>query len=220
MSASHAIAPADTRPKLEAFVDPDTAAGFLGITRRTLLQKVRVGKLPGHPGWGRFKEPKSKASKAPVPMHPLLAGFLLSMARANKVCKRQRLRVSERKAERQEAAVGLHHGTEVPPPSRRHSWRDPSGLEGTLRVSQLSPFAGCGAGEVESGSEDGAGCAAPRGFRHNHGIVCAVRHGLHAGCARQVSGTADGGQNPPAHGTSSVRIMGGIMGGKIPALCR
>jgi integrase len=27
--------------------------------------------------WGRFKEPKSKASKAPVPMHPLLAGFLL-----------------------------------------------------------------------------------------------------------------------------------------------
>jgi integrase len=27
--------------------------------------------------WGRLKEPKSKASKAPVPMHPLLAGFLL-----------------------------------------------------------------------------------------------------------------------------------------------
>lgn len=28
--------------------------------------------------WGRFKEPKSKASKATVPMHPLLAGFLLA----------------------------------------------------------------------------------------------------------------------------------------------
>jgi integrase len=28
--------------------------------------------------WGRFKQPKSKASKAPVPMHPLLAGFLLA----------------------------------------------------------------------------------------------------------------------------------------------
>src|SRR6516165_4570729 len=28
--------------------------------------------------WGRFKEPKSRASKAPVPMHPLLAGFLLA----------------------------------------------------------------------------------------------------------------------------------------------
>jgi integrase len=28
--------------------------------------------------WGRFKSPKSKASRAPVPMHPLLAGFLLA----------------------------------------------------------------------------------------------------------------------------------------------
>jgi len=28
--------------------------------------------------WGRFKEPKSKASRAPVPLHPLLAGFLLA----------------------------------------------------------------------------------------------------------------------------------------------
>ena len=28
--------------------------------------------------WGRFKVPKSKASKAPVPMHPLLSGFLLA----------------------------------------------------------------------------------------------------------------------------------------------
>jgi integrase len=28
--------------------------------------------------WGKFKPPKSKASKAPVPMHPLLAGFLMA----------------------------------------------------------------------------------------------------------------------------------------------
>jgi integrase len=28
--------------------------------------------------WGRFKVPKSKASKAPVPMHPLLAVYLLA----------------------------------------------------------------------------------------------------------------------------------------------
>lgn len=34
---------------LEPFVDADTAAAFLGITRRTLLQKVRAGKIPGHP---------------------------------------------------------------------------------------------------------------------------------------------------------------------------
>ncbi len=49
MSASHAFVPPPTSAKLEAFVDADTAAGFLGITRRTLLQKVRAGKLPGHP---------------------------------------------------------------------------------------------------------------------------------------------------------------------------
>src|SRR5437763_16385684 len=39
----------------EPFVDADTAAAFVGITRRTLLQKVRAGKLPGHP-----LDPKAK----------------------------------------------------------------------------------------------------------------------------------------------------------------
>ena len=34
---------------LEPFVNADTAAAFLGITRRTLLQKVREGRIPGHP---------------------------------------------------------------------------------------------------------------------------------------------------------------------------
>jgi integrase len=38
--------------------------------------------------WGRFKEPKSKASKAPVPMHPLLAGFLLAWPRERSTPKR------------------------------------------------------------------------------------------------------------------------------------
>jgi hypothetical protein len=33
----------------ERFVDADTAAAFVGVTRRTLLQKARAGKLPGHP---------------------------------------------------------------------------------------------------------------------------------------------------------------------------
>ena len=33
---------------LERFVDANTAAEFLGITRRTLLQKVRIGRIPGH----------------------------------------------------------------------------------------------------------------------------------------------------------------------------
>jgi integrase len=37
--------------------------------------------------WGRFKEPKSKASKAPVHMHPLLAGFLLAWRERTKYAK-------------------------------------------------------------------------------------------------------------------------------------
>ena len=36
-------------PTTEPFVDPYTAAAFVGITRRTLLQKVRAGRIPGHP---------------------------------------------------------------------------------------------------------------------------------------------------------------------------
>jgi helix-turn-helix protein len=48
MSASHAIVLVPPPQSLESFVDADTAATFLGITRRTLLQKVRTGKIPGH----------------------------------------------------------------------------------------------------------------------------------------------------------------------------
>lgn len=48
MTASHAVGPAAPNSSPEYFVDGDTAALFLGITRRTLLQKVRDGKIPGH----------------------------------------------------------------------------------------------------------------------------------------------------------------------------
>ena len=49
MSASHVFAIDPTSPRIERFVNADTAALFLGITRRVLLQKVRAGKIPGHP---------------------------------------------------------------------------------------------------------------------------------------------------------------------------
>lgn len=49
MSASHASVSAPPPQNREPFVDADIAATFLGITRRTLLQKVRAGKIPGHP---------------------------------------------------------------------------------------------------------------------------------------------------------------------------
>jgi hypothetical protein len=49
MSASHVPVPAPPPQNLEPFVDAGIAASFLGITRRTLLLKVRAGKIPGHP---------------------------------------------------------------------------------------------------------------------------------------------------------------------------
>jgi excisionase family DNA binding protein len=48
MTASQILGAAVPAATFEHFVDGDTAATFLGITRRTLLQKVRDGKIPGH----------------------------------------------------------------------------------------------------------------------------------------------------------------------------
>ena len=48
MTASQVFGAAAPAEAFEHFVDGDTAAAFLGITRRTLLQKVRDGKIPGH----------------------------------------------------------------------------------------------------------------------------------------------------------------------------
>ena len=165
--------------------------------------------------WGRFKEPKSKASKAPVPMHPLLAGFLLAWRERTKYAKESDYVFPSRKAERQEAAVRVHHGAEILATRSHQRWRDSCELEGALRFSQLSPFTSDGNGEAESGPQNRAGCSAARGLWHNDGTLCTVRHGLHAGCARQVPRTAHGGQNSPAHRASSVRIMGWIVGWKI-----
>ena len=42
------VSPLSTVRQPEPFVNADTAAAFVGITRRTLLQKVRAGRIPGH----------------------------------------------------------------------------------------------------------------------------------------------------------------------------
>jgi hypothetical protein len=49
MSASHVFAINPQPQPIERFVNADTAAQFLGITRHALLQKARAGKIPGHP---------------------------------------------------------------------------------------------------------------------------------------------------------------------------
>jgi hypothetical protein len=176
----------------------------VGDLRETSL---RVGKIQ------RAEVESVKGSRS----HASAFGWLPPrMARENEVCQGKRLCVSQRKAEGQEAAVRVHHGAEILAPRSGQRRRDSCELEGTLRFSQLSPFTGDGTGEAESGPQNRAACSAARGFWHNDGTLCTVRHGLHAGCARQVPGTASGGQNSPAYRASSVRIMGWIVGWKFP----
>ena len=164
--------------------------------------------------WGRFKAAKVESLEG-CGSHASAVGWLPPrMARKNGLCQRQRLRVSERETQRQETAVGLRHGAEIPAARSHQRGCDLGRLERSFRLSQLSAFPGNIAGEAESGCQDRARCAASRGLRNDHGPVCPVRYGVHAGCARQVPRTTDGRQNPPAHGASSVRIMGGIVGGR------
>jgi hypothetical protein len=83
--------------------------------------------------WGRFKEPKSKASKAPVPMHPLLAGFLLAWREKTQYAKDCDFRVSKRKAQGQEAGL-----------RQRSEWNLPC-LAGSSHDSALGDSrSGCG----------------------------------------------------------------------------
>lgn len=51
---------------------------ILGLTWLDLEFEDQVINVRRAYVWGKFKPPKSKASKAPVPMHPLLAGFLMA----------------------------------------------------------------------------------------------------------------------------------------------
>ena len=48
MSAQPFSASTHVPESYERFVDADAAATFVGITRRTLLKKVRAGKIPGY----------------------------------------------------------------------------------------------------------------------------------------------------------------------------
>src|SRR5271169_5939013 len=163
------------------------------------------------------EDSKNRSRKRQRLPFPCIRSWLASCSHgASEVCQGKRLCVSQRKAERQEAAVRVHHGAEILAPRSHQRRRDSCELEGTLRFSQLSPFTSDGTGEAESGPQNRAGCSAARGLWHNDGTLCAVRHGRHAGCARQVPRTTHGRQNSPAHRASSVRIMGWIVGWRVP----
>ncbi len=164
--------------------------------------------------WGRFKEPKSKASKAAVPLHPLVAGFLLAWRDRTPYAKDRDYVFPSLKLKGKKPLSPLHPSAEILATGSYQGRSNSTGVERPLRFSQLPTFTGDGVGETEGRPEDRAGRSASRRLRHHDATVCAIRHGSHAGCSRQVPRTTNGGQNPPAHGASSVRIMGGIMGGK------
>jgi integrase len=172
---------------------------WMDLDFRELVMYVRRAYV-----WGRFKVPKSKASKAPFPIHPLLAGFLLAWREKNAFPQGHRLRVPERRAQGQEAPVRFHHGAELPAAGSGESGSHQVRREGAFWLSQFPALARNRVGKTESGSQNGAGDAASRGLRDHHAALCAVRHGADARRPRQVPGAATGRQNSPANGDGSM----------------
>jgi integrase len=164
--------------------------------------------------WGRFKEPKSKASKAPVPMHPLLAGFLLAWRERTKYAKESDYvfpSVKLRGKKPLSASIMVQkylRPAAITAGVICADWKGRFGFH-NFRHSLATALV-----KLKVDPKTRTRSAAPRGLRHDYGTLCAVRHGLYAGCARQVPGTAHGRQNSPAHRASSVRIMGWIVGWK------
>jgi hypothetical protein len=143
------------------------------------------------------------------------------LARQDAFRQGHRLRISEHKAQGQEAAVSVHHGAEVLEAGGSESRSHQGRRESTFRLSQLPACTGDGAGEAESGCEDGARDATSRGLRDDHAALRTVRHGVDARCTGEVPGAAMGRQDAPAHGEGSVRnrgsdlrIVGWIVGWK------
>jgi integrase-like protein len=83
---------------------------------------------------GKIQRAEVKSIQGSSP-HASAFGWLPPrVARKIEVCQGQRLCVSQCEAERQETAVGLHHGAEILASRSHHRGRDLRGLEGTLRL--------------------------------------------------------------------------------------
>ena len=69
--------------------------------------------------WAQFKVPKSKASKAPVPMHPVLAGFLMAWRERTPYAKDDDYVFPSFRLKGKKAVIGFNHGAEVSAPCCR-----------------------------------------------------------------------------------------------------
>jgi hypothetical protein len=106
--------------------------------------------------WAQFKVPKSKASKAPVPMHPALAGFLMAWRERTPYAKERTPYAKDgdyvfpsfRLKGKKPVSASIMVQKYLPPAAikgRRYQRRRAS----PLRLPQLPAFAGFFAGEAE-----------------------------------------------------------------------
>jgi len=132
---------------------------------------------------GKFKQPKSKASKAPVPMYSHLVDFMLAWREKTLYPKDNDYVFPTVKLGGKKPLSASIMVQKYLRPAAVKAGVIASDWKGSLRFS-ISAFTGNRTGEGESGSEYRAGCAASRGLRDDYAAVCPVRHG-----ARSVMGT-------------------------------
>jgi integrase len=121
----------------------------------------------------RFVKPKSKASKAPVPMHPLLAAHFLAWRRETPHPAAEDLVFPSLRLKGKRPPAGQHVGGGL---LTRGSQEGGSGRSTPhVWLPHLSQNAGFGSGEDESRHQDGAGDAPapepeddPRGLRQGN----------------------------------------------------
>ena len=144
--------------------------------------------------WGRFKVPKSKASKAPVPMHPLLAGFLLALRDKTPFGKDTDFVFPSVRLKGKKPLSASIMVQKYLRPAAVKAGTIKEGGEGAFRLSQLPARAGDGAREAESRGENRAGDPASRGLRYDDAALRTVGHGVDARGTGEVPGAAVGRQ--------------------------
>jgi hypothetical protein len=122
---------------------------------------------------GKVQGAEVEGIEGPGSHAPSLGRVSSRVARHDAFRQGYRLRVPERPSRGQEAVVCVDHGAEVPATGGSESRRDQGRAEGAIRLSQFPAFTGDGAGEAESGCEDGTGDAASRGLRDDHAALYA-----------------------------------------------
>jgi hypothetical protein len=145
--------------------------------------------------WGRFKVPKSKASKAPVPMHPLLAGFLLAWRDKTPFGKDTDFVFPSVRLKGKKPLSASIMVQKYLRPAAVKAGVIKEGEKVRFGFHKLPARSGDGAGQTESGCEDRAGDTASRGLRDDYAALRTIGHGVDARGAGQVPGAAIGRQD-------------------------